>query len=116
MMLRTTTAILLLVLAFPTFAQEHSHEGEVGKFYQEWHRPDNRFMSCCNNLDCAAVSHVRRVNGQWEFQRTSDDVWVIVPDSKIENYVDDAHDSPDGKSHMCSSGELVFCAVLGNGM
>lgn len=116
-MLKTAVFIVALLSSVAqVLSQEHSHEGEVGKFYQNWMRPDNRFQSCCNNQDCQAVSHVRRTDGQWQFQRTIDNVWVVVPDSKIENYSKDARDSPDGKSHLCSNGELVFCAVLGNGM
>lgn len=115
-MMKTAIALLGIGITWGAIAQEHTHEGEVGKFYFSWMRPDNRKISCCNNQDCAAVSHVRHINGEWQFQRTIDSVWVTVPDSKIENYVEDARDSPDGKSHMCSNGEYVFCAVLGSGM
>lgn len=115
-MIRTAIALLGVGIAWGAIAQEHTHEGEVGAFYFKWMQPANRMISCCNNQDCAAVSQVRHTNGQWEFLRTQDGAWLIVPNNKIENYANDARDSPDGKSHMCSNGESVYCAVLGNGM
>ncbi len=101
-------------------AQEHRHPPEHAAlhdlYYQNWARPDNRAMSCCNKQDCAPVEHVRRFNGQLQMQRAIDGAWITIPAEKLENNVEDARDSPDGRSHMCSNGEYVFCAVLGNGM
>jgi hypothetical protein len=103
--------------AVPVHSQEHNHSGAVGRFYETWMKPENRLQSCCNKQDCAPVRNVRRINGQWVMERESDGEWVIVPDSKIENYAkDNPRDSPDGRSHLCSSATLVFCAVLGDGM
>ncbi len=113
--------MLMIIVSFvlsvaPVMAQEHSHEGEVGRYYEKWMRPDNRNMSCCHDQHCAVVEQVRREDGGWMMLRTKDQQWLFVPNAKIENYRDDARDSPDGRSHLCSSGTLVFCGVLGDGM
>jgi hypothetical protein len=44
-------------------------------------------------------------------QRSLDGVWITVPNERIELN----RDSPDGRSHMCSQGELIFCAIIGSG-
>ncbi len=112
--------LVFLLLASPALAQERHHPPEDiaihEQFYSTWQRPDNRFQSCCNNQDCAPVQHVRWVNGELQMQRTLDGVWLTIPKERMEQNVQDARDSPDGRSHMCSSGNLIFCAVLGNGM
>lgn len=102
--------------AVPAGAQEHSHEGEVGRFYETWTMPNNRFVSCCNRLDCESVDHVRWFNGLLQMQRRRDGQWLTIPREKLEQNQGDARDSPDGFSHMCSGGDNVYCAVLGTGM
>jgi hypothetical protein len=94
------------------------------QFYSKWLRPDPnlrntetgaRMHSCCNNEDCAPVDGVRQdAEGLWML-RHSDQRWILVPPDKIEYSYEDAHDSPDGRSHMCSTGVTVYCAVLGAG-
>jgi len=114
------TAILLLAALRVAFAQEHRHPPEHAaihdQFYSKWNRPDNRFMSCCNQQDCAPVKEVRYWNGALQMRRESDGYWLTIPPEKLEQNYDDARDSPDGGSHLCSIGETVFCAVLGTGM
>ncbi len=49
--------------------------------------------------------------------------WVMVPEGRLEHNSDRVdlgvlaprppRESPDGRSHACVSGEVVFCAVLG---
>ena len=108
---------ILLAITVITIAhgQEHSHDGEVGRFYESWQMPANRDISCCNRQDCAAVASVRRLQGQLQMQRKSDGEWLTIPPEKLESNYPDARDSPDGQSHMCSNGESVYCAVLGSG-
>lgn len=114
-MTRILAAASLLALVGTASTQEHrhlpEHAGLHDEFYKGWMRPDNPRMSCCNVQDCAPVEHVERRNGQWWMQRTTDGEWLEIPDQKIERN----RDTPDGRSHMCSSGSLVFCAVIGTG-
>ncbi len=95
-------------------AQEHSHQGAVGQFYSRLMQPPARIISCCNNQDCDVVEYVRHWNGQLQFQRKIDGQWLTIPPERLESNHDDARDSPDGRSHMCSHGENVYCAVLGS--
>jgi len=117
-MIRITVAALFFVLISVALAQEHSHEGEVGRFYENWKVPGviPRSVSCCDKKDCAAVEHVRKWNGELQMQRKRDGRWLSIPREKLESNFDDARDSPDGQSHMCSNGENVYCAVLGDGI
>lgn len=114
--MRYFLATILVCLSISALAQQHNHNNTAGKFYESWNRPDNRNMSCCNNQDCAPVDHVRYWNGQLQMQRKSDGEWLTIPKEKLESNYNDARDSPDGFSHMCSNGEYVFCAVLGSGI
>lgn len=98
-------------LASVAASQEHSHDGDVGKFYEGWMRPDFPEASCCNKQDCAPVNHVRYENGRWAMQRASDGVWLDIPPEKIELN----RDTPDGRSHMCSINSTVYCAIVGIG-
>lgn len=99
-------------------AQEHQHHhptetitGATAKFYSNWERPDLPGVSCCNRMDCAAVSRVRTRDGKIEAQRESDGQWLTIPREKMEFN----RDSPDGRSHMCSMGTTVFCFIAGSG-
>lgn len=115
-------AVMLAFCAPLVLAQDHSHEGEVGRFYEGWKSPNNRMpdgsrnISCCNKQDCAPVENVRRFDGQLQMQRKSDGQWLTIPPEKLEHNYDDARDSPDGFSHMCSMHGNVYCAVLGSGI
>lgn len=115
--------VAFFLLAGAAMAQEHRHPGaaalspETGRFYESWKMPGvmPRYTSCCNQQDCAAVEHVRYWNGELQMQRKSDGRWLTIPPAKLESNFDDARDSPDGSSHMCSVGANVYCAVLGSG-
>lgn len=106
--------ILLMLLVSPARSAEgHTHEGDVGRFYQSWMMPDSPKTSCCHDQDCSPAAS-RIVNGRWEAQR--DGAWISVPNQKIEQN----RDSPDGRSHLCGrpaygGGFSVFCFVAGNG-
>ena len=120
-MLRTAiVAIIAIILAMAAAAgQDHDHNSEIGRFYERWLMPNEglpRATSCCNNQDCAAVDGVRRQGGMLQMRRKIDGQWLTIPPEKLESNFDDARDSPDGFSHMCSRGQSVYCAVLGSGI
>lgn len=109
-------AILLSFCTMSSWAQEHRHGDEIipavtGRFYETWDRPDMPGVSCCNRMDCAVVGGVRRVNGRLQAFRKKDGVWLTVPPEKVEHN----RDSPDGESHMCSLGAVVYCFIFGTG-
>lgn len=108
--------VILLLLATHSWGQEHDHSSEIGRFYERWMQPGTRTVSCCNQQDCADVEHVRRFNGQLQMQRKLDGEWLTIPPERLESNHDDARDSPDGRSHMCSRFDNVYCAVLGSGI
>lgn len=119
MKILTSAALIIIGFAFHASAQEeHSHDGEVGRFYEQWLVPGviPRVTSCCSRRDCDIVEHVRWVDGVLMMQRRKDGAWLTVPREKIESNFEDARDSPDGQSHMCSRGGAVYCAVLGSGI
>jgi hypothetical protein len=86
----------------------HTHAGAVGKFYQDWMRPDNRNISCCHDKDCAPAQS-KLVNGKWQARNSDSEDWVDIPVNRIET----DRDSPDGQSHLCKSGTKgginVYC-------
>jgi len=108
------------------FAQ-HSHDGDVGQFYQTWQIPDTagfwagrRIGSCCNKTDCRPVNAMRRASGggaSWEVQLREPDgrlsPWYRVPDAKWEDQQSDPRESPDGQAHACIRNGMVICAVRG---
>lgn len=117
MMTRIVTVLLGIGVSWWAVAQEHSHEGEIGQFYLKWMQPSSaRTVSCCSSIDCADVEHVRYWNGELQMQRKIDGQWMTIPANRLESNYDDARDSPDGRSHMCSNGDNVYCAVLGSGI
>lgn len=104
--------LLLFMWSIDLARGQHTHEGAVGKFYQDWKMPDAPQTSCCNDMDCQPAAS-RFVNGQWEAE--FDGEWVKIPPYKIEQN----RDSPDGRSHICGrkslSGVVVFCFIRGGG-
>lgn len=123
-----TVLVAAMLATFPSKARadhvghppEHMYLHE--QFYTNWNRPDmrdqetgDRKHSCCNNLDCAPVDRIEyRADGTVWALRTKDQQWVKIPEAKIESNQIDPRESPDGRSHMCSSGSMVFCFVLGS--
>ena len=111
------TRALAILLAFTSAAlAQHQHPTEIitgatGRFYETWMRPDMPTVSCCNRMDCAVVSEVKRLGNRWEARRKSDGKWLVIPPEKVE----ERRDSPDGQSHMCSMGEAVYCFIAGAG-
>lgn len=104
----------------------HTHEGDVGKFYQTWMRPDfrnaegGRGTSCCNNVDCRPAAAVRRRgDGQFEVQVYDPNLlkrsgWYLVPNKMWEDSQSDPRESPDGRVHVCIRSGAVICAVRGS--
>jgi hypothetical protein len=117
----------LLLLSGSALAQDHTHDGAVGKFYQTWQIPDpsgfysgKRVGSCCNKMDCRPVVEMRRADfggAAWEVQLLEPDgrlsPWYRVPDAKWEDQQADPRESPDGQSHACVRNGVVICAVRG---
>ncbi len=111
-----------LITAFVLFAfwngsahpQEHSHPPQDvslhEKFYSTWQMPDNRAISCCHNEDCSPAES-KMENGQWFARKVGREDWLTVPPQKIER----ERDSPDGRSHLCSRGQTVYCFEPGMG-
>lgn len=126
----------------PTYAHEHqpgetSEQARVVEFYKTWHRPKGEFSithrspMCCygdgRQQDCFPVL-ARRINEKGEEELTPDvtgaateaqaeyggkwypNVFHVTEDEQI-----DPRDSPDGRSHMCVSGQAVICYVRGWG-
>jgi hypothetical protein len=121
-------AALLYWLLYPASGQElhqHTHDGEVGHFYQTWMRPGDvavgiphRKHSCCNEKDCYSTSF-KFVGGTWFAQRREDGEWMPIPVGILEDNQPDPRDSPDGRGHVCmqppGNGNMVYCAVVGSG-
>jgi hypothetical protein len=113
-------AALLYCLLYPASGQQlhqHTHDGEVGHFYQTWMRPGHRQHSCCNEKDCYSTSF-KLIGGTWFAQRREDREWMPIPVGILEDNQPDPRDSPDGRGHVCmqppGKGNVVFCAVLGS--
>ena len=105
--------LLLFMGSIDLARGQHTHEGAVGKFYQEWMQPDNRSVSCCHEQDCAPAQS-RIVNGRWQARNSDDEEWLDIPTRKIET----ERDSPDGRSHLCKMksihGTFVYCFLPGS--
>jgi hypothetical protein len=133
--------IVLLFLGWSAFAQTgHTHEGEVGKFYQSWRQPlnrdgyGNRTVPCCGGQDCRPILEMRKnENGQIAYPSNRvfpsqwkilikvpyDNVpmWVAVPDAVWEDNQPDPRDSPDGRGHACLTySGYITCAVRAPGL
>ena len=102
---------------------QHTHDGDVGHFYQTWMRPGHfglgiphRKHSCCNEKDCYSTSF-KLIGGTWFAQRREDGEWMPIPVGILEDNQPDPRDSPDGRD-VCmqppGKGNVVFCAVLRN--
>ena len=109
---------LILLALIPFALAQHAHDGEVGRFYQSWLRPDirvagNRTQSCCNQMDCAPANF-RKVGGQWEGFHSQFGQWYRIPENLFEHNQDDPRESPDARGHLCvlKSQGKVLCAVM----
>lgn len=120
LMISALVALFLLVGVWVLAAlSQHTHEGEVGRFYQSWRMPyprannGDRIYGCCNKHDCYQTQF-RRGARNWEALHRETGRWVVVPDMKLEHNATDPRDSPDGLGHLCASTSgNVYCAVLG---
>lgn len=138
--------IILILMTTPAKGEEdplhvgHTHQGDAGKFYQSWHRPDyrdqsgKRYQSCCGQQDCRPILEMRKHPGSrlW-IPQVADYVpatwevlisvpydgrpqWVAVPDKLWEDNQPDPRESPDERGHVCViySGYII-CAVRASG-
>ena len=106
--------LALLMAVAPAFAAGHSHDDEVGRFYETWRKPDNRSQSCCSQQDCY-ITDARFRDGEWYARRREDGKWLHVPAAKIET----ERDNPTADSHLCAlppiTGDNVLCFIPGWG-
>lgn len=118
-----TLALAFVLYAFSAQAQEHRHPsevitGDVGKFYESWHRPDLPKEPCCNRADCYSTQ-ARFSGGRIQAKRREDGKWLNIPATKIET----GRDSPDGRNHLCAPPpdrehvypDGVICFIAGAG-
>jgi hypothetical protein len=107
-------ATLALLLLF-SYRISRAHDNE---FYSTWMMPPDREASCCSDKDCYHTQ-VKKFGATWFALRREDQVWVPVPDNKIEQNQQYPVESPDGLSHVCMSppenGTNVYCVTLGSG-
>ena len=117
-------AALLYWLLYPASSQElhqHTHDGEVGHFYQTWMRPGDfglgiphRKNSCCNEKDCHPVEG-RYVpegpEGGTVLEIRVSGRWVKVPRDRIL-----PEPSPDGGTHACYSDPAPFMTETSGGL
>jgi len=113
--------ILSVSLLIPI--QEHRHpdgvvqDPRVAEFYETWREPQTRKTYCCSKQDCYSAE-VRLRNGRREYLHKWSGQWFTLPDTVLEAYSPDPRESPDGGNHVCANpnnGNLVYCAVLGEG-
>ena len=118
------TIICLFFWVHRARAEDHTHDGGVGNFYQSWQIPGvlgvyggNRGGSCCNKMDCRPIVGMRHSGGGTQIQMQEPDGklsgWYTVPDKKWEDQQADPRESPDGRSHACVRNGAVICAVRG---
>ena len=106
----------------------HTHDGEVGKFYQSWNQPDlagmgHRGAGCCGNADCRPARTLRptsRAGADFEVEVLDPYLlkflWYPVPNRIWEDVQEDPRESPDGRNHVCINGGRVICAVRAPGL
>lgn len=103
--------IAMVGLVVVAKGQEHRHpiaDAPIHEqFYSNWMRPDNPNVSCCNKEDCRPTV-IHWMAGH-PYGERKDGTWIRIPEAKIELN----RDSPDGRSHICSVGDTVFCFIYG---
>jgi hypothetical protein len=122
----------------PTLAPAHEHQAgetaeraETIEWLRRWRRPTGEFAGvphrhdpCCyiagKDQDCFLVKERRIVDGILEVFPESEghpdyDRWYKVNTGVTEEDQKDPRDSPDGRSYVCISGQLVICFVNGSG-
>ncbi len=111
-------AWLAILSAWPAVAQDgHTHEGDVGKFYQTWRMQPLRTTGCCGNTDCRTAIETKKVGDRFEVLVFDPDLakpkWYVVPNGQWEDRQEDPRESPDGRTHVCINAGRVICAVRG---
>ncbi len=129
-------------LITPTYAHEHQpgesdEQARVIAFYQTWHRPKgdysivHRMPLCCyargERQDCFPVL-ARRFDEKGHEELTPDVTglpaavqleyggkWYSNAYHVTEDEQPDPRESPDGRSHMCITGQSIVCYVRGSG-
>ncbi len=124
--MRAFCLLAFALAALPSQGGEHHHHPPEDaalhhRFYVTWNIPNDgkpRKQSCCNRQDCYPTQ-IKNVGGTYFALRRENQVWVPVPDSKIEHNQSDPREFPDGRNHVCMAppqdGIKVYCAVLGSG-
>lgn len=136
------TCVCVLISAIPLRAHEHmpgenTEQARIIEFYKTWKRPKGEFSvihrqsSCCYGdgaqQDCFPVLQ-ERINekGQREVmpdvtgahtqaQAEYGGKWYPLIYNIEENKQIDPRESPDGRSHVCVTGEAAVCYVPGFG-
>jgi len=113
--MRNLLALVAILCAFPSFAQEHHHPPQDAaiheSFYKTWFMPDNPTVSCCNLKDCYPTE-AKFKDGKWTARIRETGEWVTVPAVKVEQN----RDSPDGRNHLCANPSgYVYCFIAGSG-
>jgi len=93
------------------------------QFYQKWHMPDNRAVSCCHDEDCKPAESYKK-DGKWYARQVGDTgEFTPIPPNKVDDGLPDSPDNPDGRSHLCgrrygvdAGGFIVFCFQPGSGI
>jgi hypothetical protein len=120
----------------PAYAHEHqagetAEQAQTTEWLRRWRRPTGEFAGvphrhdpCCyvdgKDQDCFLVKERRIVDGVLEVFPESEghplyDRWYPVNTGVTEEDQKDPRDSPDGRSYVCISGQLVICFVNGSG-
>ena len=116
--------IVLIALLVHSAMAQHVHPDEtitdphVAKFYDEWRRPPERIISCCNREDCYGAKIRRTPNGLEYFHKWTG-TWAGLPASVVEANQKDPQDSPNTENHVCANKydpRTVYCATLGAGI
>lgn len=96
-------AVFVLTLLFIGFVvgftinRALAHDG-----YSEWKQPDGG-LSCCNDADCRPTRAYLDEGGHW--RAWDGQGWIAVPARALLP----PNLKGDGRSHLCSRGEAVFC-------
>lgn len=117
-------------------AGESTQQAAVVEFYRTWHRPKGEFSvvhrqaSCCwsdgPNQDCFPVGGRKVIDGvEWltpdvseastQAQLAFGGRWWPNKYHTAEDEQVDPRESPDGRSHMCVTGDAIICYVRGWG-
>lgn len=93
---------LAVLLAGAVISSARGHD-----IYHEWKVPANPSVSCCNDKDCRPTRAYLDNDGFW--QAWNGEKWLRVPEGAL---LPTDH-AKDGRSHLCSWGDHVYCFTPG---